>query len=85
MTSRYYGASNVESPAWDEVGRGEPCPKCGATSGCSILENREFVRCLKVVSQWPVLAGGWLHALPAPVAMAAGQAMAVEPALAATA
>ena len=29
----------------------EPCPKCGATSGCSILENREFVRCLKVVSQ----------------------------------
>ena len=79
MTSRYYGASNVESPAWDEVGRGEPCPKCGATNGCSILENREFVRCLKVVSQWPVLTGGWLHALPSPVSVG------VEPTLAATA
>ena len=79
MTSRYYGASTVESPAWDECSAAEPCPKCGKASGCSILENREFVRCLNAVSQWPVLTGGWLHALPAPVRMAA------EPTLAAIA
>jgi hypothetical protein len=71
MTSRYHSRTTVENPAWDEVGRAEPCPRCGATSGCSILENREFVRCLTVVSQWPVLTGGWLHALPAPVSLAA--------------
>ena len=70
MTSRYHGASTIESPAWESVGRDDPCPACGATSGCSILENREFVRCLNLVSQWPVLMGGWLHALPSPAMVA---------------
>jgi hypothetical protein len=76
MTSRYYNSSTAENPAWDECGRDEPCPQCGATGGCSILENREFVRCLTVVSQWPVLTGGWLHALPTPVPLAAVPALA---------
>jgi hypothetical protein len=66
MGSRY-GAAAIETPTWTEVSRDDPCPLCNATAGCSILENREFVRCLNVVSQWPVLTGGWLHPLPAPV------------------
>jgi hypothetical protein len=79
MGSRY-GAMAVDTPTWTEVSRGSPCPLCEATTGCSILENREFVRCLNLVSQWPVLAGGWLHPLPAPAvddALLAGPGLAV--------
>ena len=60
-----YARAVVEMPEWVDVSPGRPCPVCRATSGCSLLENEEFARCLNVVCDWPVLAGGWLHPLAA--------------------
>ena len=51
----------VDVPEWVEASSTLPCPVCGSTSGCGILEDGEFVRCLEVVCDWPVSAGGWLH------------------------
>ena len=48
---------------WLEVSPAQPCRICGAASECTILESREFARCSKAVSEWPVLDGGWLHRL----------------------
>jgi len=58
--SRYAHAA-VDVPEWIEVSPARPCPICGGTSRCSIHEEGEFARCLKVVCDWPVLTGGWLH------------------------
>jgi hypothetical protein len=51
----------VDVPDWVEASTTRPCPVCGGTDGCSILEDGEFVRCLEVVCDWPVVTGGWLH------------------------
>jgi hypothetical protein len=57
-------ARNVDVSAWVEVERNAPCPVCGEAARCSIHANGEFVRCMTLVSQRPVLAGGWLHPVP---------------------
>jgi hypothetical protein len=58
---RYDGATvGLELP-WVEASLGVPCPCCGATEACAVLEDGEFVRCRAVVSCWPVADGGWLH------------------------
>ncbi len=56
-----FGGAVLDVPAWEDVSSEQPCRQCGATSGCSVLADGEFVRCLKVISQWPVAGGGWLH------------------------
>jgi hypothetical protein len=61
MSRHVYPIADV--PEWVEASSTRPCPVCGGTSGCSILEDGEFVRCLEVVCDWPVLSGGWLHRL----------------------
>jgi hypothetical protein len=50
-------------PEWLDASAGAPCPVCGAAGGCSVLEDGSFVRCFAVVSCWPVVDGGWLHAV----------------------
>jgi hypothetical protein len=59
--SRYASATDV--PNWVEVSDDKPCPCCGASSGCCVVEDGDIVRCLKKVSDWPCVAGGWLHRL----------------------
>jgi hypothetical protein len=56
-----YAYPEADVPEWIEASSARPCPVCGATSGCSILEDGEFVRCLEIICDWPVSAGGWLH------------------------
>jgi hypothetical protein len=56
-----YAAEWTDALAWIEVSTGQPCPICGGTSRCVVYEDGEFVRCLEVVCDWPVLTGGWLH------------------------
>jgi hypothetical protein len=53
------------APSWIEVTEACPCPRCGATRGCSVSEDGQFARCLLVVSSWPIADGGWLHRVPA--------------------
>jgi hypothetical protein len=55
----------VDVPEWLDVSSDRPCPVCGGVSGCGVLEDGEFARCLNVVCERPVLTGGWLHRLPA--------------------
>ncbi len=57
--AKYY--EEADGSVWLDVGRENPCPCCGGVRGCGILINGDFVHCLTVVSQWPVVAGGWLH------------------------
>jgi hypothetical protein len=54
------------TPAWFDVSCQAPCPECAAASGCSVLEDGSFARCGSTVSRWPILEGGWLHALEPP-------------------
>ena len=44
---RFSGAV-LDAPVWEDVSPGHPCPKCGATTGCSVLSHDEFVRCLPI-------------------------------------
>jgi hypothetical protein len=55
------GGPALEQPIWLETSVERPCPTCGRTRGCGVIEDGEFVRCLGVVSPWPVAGGGWLH------------------------
>jgi hypothetical protein len=55
------GGAVLDAPVWEDVSAERPCPRCAARSGCSLLAEGEFVRCLSEVSQWPVTGGGWLH------------------------
>ena len=59
-------AAPVEAPEWIAVSAARPCPVCGATCRCSVQEDREFGRCFETVSDWPIVAGGWLHRLESP-------------------
>jgi hypothetical protein len=57
------------APIWEEVSPDRPCPRCGGDSGCSLLADGEFARCMSRVSQWPVAGGGWLHRVESLVVM----------------
>jgi len=56
-----YADTSVDVPQWFEVSSAQSCPICGGSSQCAVHEDGEFVRCIKVVSDWPVVTGGWLH------------------------
>ena len=58
-----YAAASAHVPEWVEVSSAEPCSMCGRTSRCAVQEDGEFGRCFEVVSDWPVVTGGWLHRL----------------------
>lgn len=46
---------------WDGVSRTDPCPMCGADSGCSRHVEAAFVSCARRPSDWPLTNGTWLH------------------------
>jgi hypothetical protein len=56
-----YADTSVEVPEWVEVSSAQSCPICGGSSQCAVHEDGEFVRCLAVVSDWPIVTGGWRH------------------------
>jgi hypothetical protein len=56
-----HGAIVALELPWVETCATRPCPCCGSTAGCAVLDDGEFVHCRTVVSRWPVAAGGWLH------------------------
>ncbi len=54
----------TETRNWTRVRASQPCPVCGKTKGCIILQNG-LVHCLRVASDSPVAWGlrGWQHRL----------------------
>jgi hypothetical protein len=48
---------------WATASRVQPCPVCGATSGCGLVEGTGYARCRNVASSHPVGDHGWLHEL----------------------
>ena len=62
-----HAAMLVSVPAWVDVSSAEPCSMCGGTTKCSVHEDGEFGRCLEVVSDWPIVTGGWLHRIESPM------------------
>jgi hypothetical protein len=48
-------------PAWESVSSKMPCPICGGESDCRLHAEELFVHCTKVLSEWPLTTGGWLH------------------------
>ena len=60
------GSAVSAGPAWIGVSASRPCPCCGAASDCSFGDGAAFVHCLKMVSEHPMLGGGWLHVVSGP-------------------
>jgi hypothetical protein len=58
-----YQSALADAPIWNEASAKTPCPCCGATDGCAVMADGQYVRCMTVVSQWPFAGGGWLHRL----------------------
>ena len=52
---------NTTDAEWDGVSQAQPCPICGATSGCRTLTEDAFASCARRPSEWPLNNGAWLH------------------------
>ena len=52
---------------WVAVSIEHPCPICAAIDGCGVALCPECtaVNCLRIVSDFPMTDGGWLHRLSA--------------------
>jgi hypothetical protein len=48
-------------PGWRRVTRFDPCPVCGKPDWCCVGEQSGDVYCMRVPSDHPIAAGGWLH------------------------
>lgn len=53
----------IDEPEWVGASPQRPCPVCAATDGCRTMASDDFVCCLRIVCDWPVVTGGWLHRL----------------------
>ena len=58
-----YGSDASGEVEWREVSFAHPGPVCEATTGCTLLEDGAFIRCVTTISERPLLTGGWLHHL----------------------
>lgn len=48
---------------WTLVSVKRPCTICGGHHGCRRGFADEFACCTRVFSEWPLMAGGWVHRL----------------------
>jgi len=46
---------------WNFVSKRAPCSICGSDEGCRRALLGQFACCTRVVSQWPLSVGGWIH------------------------
>jgi hypothetical protein len=69
----------VTEAEWERVSSERPCPVCGANRGCSTHSNT-FVSCERILSQWPLTTGAWLHRV-APKETNTASSAATRPAL----
>jgi len=59
---RHKVVSGVEVE-WTLVSVKRPCTVCGGHHGCRRGFADEFGCCTRVLSEWPLTAGGWVHRL----------------------
>ncbi len=59
-THAHETASDVD---WTTVSEQHPCAICGAHDRCRRGFADEFACCLRTVSDWPLITGGWVHRL----------------------
>ncbi len=59
---RHKVVSGVEVE-WTLVSVKHPCTVCGGHHGCRRGFADEFGCCTRVLSEWPLTAGGWVHRL----------------------
>ena len=59
---RHKVTSSVEVE-WTFVSAKRPCTVCGGHHGCRRGFAGEFACCTSVFSEWPLMAGGWIHRL----------------------
>lgn len=59
---------------WLRIGRAHPehkrCPICGHDGWCTSKPSEEggwMIRCMRKPSDWPLVAGGWIHRVDGPV------------------
>ena len=55
--------SNTQGESWERVTARHPCPVCAKPDWCCTSNGREVVYCMRVESDRPVDAGGWIHRL----------------------
>ena len=46
---------------WTFVSVKHPCAICAGHDGCRRGFDDEFACCIRVSSEWPLSAGGWVH------------------------
>ena len=51
---------------WIDATPHHPCPICYGVEGCSTLRDAGYARCVEWPSEWPLVAGGWLHRIEIP-------------------
>lgn len=50
---------------WTLVSVKRPCMVCGGHNSCRRGFAGEFACCTQIHSEWPLMAGGWVHRLDA--------------------
>ena len=53
----------MKSPSWVRVSPKDPCPVCGRCKGCRKSVDGGAATCVRVSSDRPAGACGWLHIL----------------------
>jgi nucleotide-binding universal stress UspA family protein len=54
-------AAPVAGLPWATASVAHPCPVCGATGGCCVVQDTGYARCRNVPASHPIGGGGWLH------------------------
>ena len=57
----HHGSVSAVEVEWTFVSAKRPCAICAGQDGCRRGFDDEFACCLRVSSQWPLTAGGWVH------------------------
>jgi len=51
---------------WTPVSHQHPCAICGSHDRCRRGFADEFACCVRMVSDWPLTTGGWVHRVDSP-------------------
>jgi len=58
---RHHSSMSAVEIEWTVVSVKHPCTICAGYDGCCRGSDDEFACCTQVPSEWPLVAGGWVH------------------------
>ncbi len=77
-----YGSVALDASEGIDASLAHPCLICYRMIGCSTLRDEDFARCVEWPSEWPLVAGGWLHRIEIhrrqPISASSGSRPAVD-------